>query len=55
MKGPTQRQVSNEVHGLYGEVLSWVINWLQQTSGSRGKIFLLLANTTLMKENRDIT
>ena len=54
LKDHTKRQVSNKVHGLYKEVVSWVINQLQKTSRGRGKILLLLANLTPTNENRNI-
>ena len=52
--GPTKRQVSNKVHGLYREALSWVINWLKQSSRDRGKLFLPLANMIPTNESGDI-
>ena len=46
IEGPKKRQVSSEVHGPYGEILSWVNNWLQQINKGRGKILLPLVNMT---------
>ena len=54
IEGPTERQVSNKVHGPYGKVTSGVINWLQQTSRSRDHILLPLASMTPTNESRDI-
>ena len=54
IEGPTKRQVSDKVYEPYREVLSWVVNWLQQTSRGRGKILLPLANMTPMNESKDI-
>ena len=54
IEGPTKRQVNNEVHRLYGEVLSWIINQLKQTSRGRGKVLLLLEKMKPINKSRDI-